>query len=158
MGQQLGDMSPSLCSPGVHPTPGNHPPLLTFLAGTALAKSWPLQRYEPWSWWPALVLAWIGRASLPPRRSRLCQCAVCAIQPFCVCRRSPTSVEKLSYFPLAAAPDTQTPAFIHQKPRLLSLGRMGSNENRALFMYLLSPFILGKGDGGGQCQVGELPS
>lgn len=44
----------------------------------------------------------------PRRRSRSCQCAVCALKPFCLCRRSPTSVEKLSYFPLAAAPATAT--------------------------------------------------
>lgn len=83
-------------------------PSLTFLARPDLAKNWSLQRYEPRSWWPALVLAWIGRASLPRWRSRLCQCAVRAIQPFRLCRRSPTSVEKLRYFPLAAAPDTDT--------------------------------------------------
>lgn len=52
-------------------------------------------------------------------------------------------MEKLSYFPLAAALDTAT-CFRPSEAKALVPGENSSGENRALFMSLLSPFILGK--------------
>lgn len=69
-------------------------------------------------------------------------------------------MEKLSYFPLAAAPDTAT-CFRPSEAKALVPGESGSGENRALFMSLLSPFILGKEreQGGGKVKGGNcLPN
>lgn len=73
---------------------------------------------------------------------------MCAIQPFCLCRRSPTSVEKLSYFPLAAVPDTAT-CFHPSEAKALVPGEKAAVKTEPCLCLCFHPFILGKGSKGG---------